>query len=102
MLAPQLFFPNNLAIDYGNPGSMVNVGQHGGPQGNPLGTIQPRPYPTTDAVGNPISFGMSLIPPGYGSPVWVANLPVNNRQSAATASGIIENLIKQPSPVISF
>lgn len=102
MLQPQLMFPQNFSVDYGNTGTMVNVGQKGGPQGNPNGSMQPRPYPVTDAVGNINSFGMRLIPPGYGQANWLANLPVNNRIANAGINGDVQNLIKQPSAQTQF
>lgn len=103
MLRPQMIFPQNFFVDYANRGTMVTSGQEGGPQGNPLGTVQPRPYPSTDAVGNPNSFGMMLLPPGYGVSNWLANLPRNNRQSTdSVLQGATGGLIKNPTAVVSF
>lgn len=103
MLRAQMIFPQNFFVDYGNRGTMVDAGQQGGPQGNPFGTIQPRPYPSTDAVGNPNSFGMRMIPPAYGTANWLANRPFNNSQSTdAILQGATGGLMKNTTSVVSF
>lgn len=102
MLSPQLLFPKNFMARPGEIGTQVFVIGEGGPQGNPLGTVQPRPYPTTDAAGNPVSFGMSLTPPPYGVANWLARLPFNNRNPEMGLNGVVNGLIKNPSPISSF
>ncbi len=102
-MALQLIYPINFFVDYGNKGLQVDVGQKGGPQGNPRGSIQPRPYPCTDPVGNVNSFGMQLMPMPYGVANWLRNVPRSNQYSTNTGPKVaIEGLIKTQTTQISF
>jgi hypothetical protein len=102
-MALQFLHPINFFIDYGNKGTNVDVGQEGGPQGNPRGTIQPRPYPSTDPVGNTNSFGMMLMPMPFGQANWLRNVPRSNQFSSNTGPKIeIEGVVKQQTTRISF
>lgn len=102
MLAPQMLFPRNLGARAGDLGTQVFLWGEGGMQGNPLGTVQPRPYPCTDAVGNPNSFGAKLTPPTYGAAAWNAIRPVNNRVAGQKDASMIEGFMKMPSGTLSF
>ncbi|MGH8711951.1 MAG: hypothetical protein ACREVA_11695 [Burkholderiales bacterium] len=96
----QFYYPLNWAIDYGK-GLQVEVGQVAGPREH--FTAYPRPYPWSDSIGIMASYGMRLVPPGYGDANWGANIrPLNNRIPDAGYSGIIHGLIKNPIPYTSF
>jgi hypothetical protein len=102
MLAPQLMYPRHLGARIGDLGTQVFLWGEGGMQGNPLGTVQPRPYPCTDAVGNINSFGAKLTPPQYGAALWNAVRPDNNRIAGNKDASTIQGLMRQPSQTVSF
>jgi hypothetical protein len=102
MLAPQMMYPRNLGARVGDLGTQVFLWGEGGMQGNPNGTIQPRPYPSTDPVGNPVSFGAKLTPAQYGSALWNAIRPDNNRIAGNKDASTIDGLMRQPSQQVSF
>jgi hypothetical protein len=102
MLAPQMIFPQNMAARVGDLGMQVFLWGKGGMQGNPLGTVQPRPYPDTDAVGNPNTFGAKLTPPQFGMAIWNAQRPNNNRPAGNKDASSIDGLMRQPSTQVSF
>lgn len=102
MLAAQMLYPRHLGARVGDLGTQVFLPGKGGMQGNPLGTVQPRPYPSTDPVGNLVSFGAKLTPPQYGAAVWGARRPDNNRIAGLKNGVSIDGFMRQPSPQISF
>lgn len=102
MLAAQLLYPRHLGARVGDLGTQVYLVGKGGMQGNPLGTVQPRPYPSTDPVGNPVSFGAKLTPPQYGAALWNAVRPDNNRIAGLKDAGTIQGLMRQPSTQLAF
>lgn len=102
MLAPQTHFAPHLGARAGELGLQVFLWGEAGMQGNPLGTVQPRPYPDTDPIGNPVTFGAKLTPPQYGAALWGAILPQNNRIAGQKNASTIDGLLRQPSTPTSF
>jgi hypothetical protein len=105
MIGRQIVFPAKLQTQAGALGLQQVVWGKPGPQGNPMGSAAPRPYPSRDpSAGTLVSFGHKVYATPYGAANWLAHvLPgVGTRSSELSNTYYQPGLIKNVIPLTSF
>lgn len=104
LAGPLINYPLEHTGNKAEMGSQLLLPGVGGPQGNPLGSVRPRPGPNGTPDCQPMTFGPVMTWNNLGEANWMAQViaGVGTRAYPNPINGNIDYLFKMPTSQTSF